>query len=468
MNFHFDNSYERLPSDFYRTVAPTPAPAPALLIGNRDLARDLGLSDALFSDEGIRYLSGNAMPVGASSIAMAYMGHQFGYQTMLGDGRALLLGEQITPSEDRYDLQLKGAGKTPFSRGGDGRAALGPMLREYILGEGMHGLGIPTTRALAVVTTGQYIQRTRREDGAVLTRVAKSHLRVGTFEWAASRDAQHVETLWRYAALRHDPDLADAEDGPARWLVRVCERQARLIAKWMAAGFVHGVMNTDNMTISGETIDYGPCAFLDVFNPAAKFSSIDHFGRYRYENQGQIGVYNLDILGDAVAPLLDDDPEAAKEKKTRALEAYAHGFQAAYYEEMAKKLGFQEDTDTARKYVSDFLALLQRETMDYGEAFLRLTHNDRRDLSSEAFLALADAIFAETGAEGEAIRRRHNPAIWPRNYLVERAIREAEIGDTDFLFEFVELLQDPYAHSEAQLAYRDAPTIPGYTTFCGT
>ena len=465
--FNFDNSYGRLPRRFYRKVEPTPVADPAFFITNHALARELGINDeALFSEEGLTYLSGNALPEGAASLAMAYMGHQFGYPAMLGDGRAILLGEQITPDGRRVDIQLKGAGQTPFSRMGDGRAALGPMLREYILSEAMVHLGVPTTRALAVVTTGQYVQRTEREPGAILTRVADSHLRVGTFEWLADIGGD-VAVLLDYAIERHDPDLLHAPDRGGKWLIRVAERQADLIARWMALGFVHGVMNTDNMTISGETIDYGPCAFLDTFNPKTVFSSIDHFGRYRFENQGQIGVYNLSKLGEALGDILGDE-KARDEKITTALKIYGDTFQKAYFRYMARRLGFDDASESVYKLINEWLDLLMKEELDYNESFLRLTYGDERDDWSPGFAALYEKIHSATGDAGEGIRRVNNPAIFPRNYLVERAIQEAEAGDKTFLLHFMKLLEEPYAHNEEQMALRGAPAIPGYKTFCGT
>ena len=440
---------------------------PAFFITNRSLAQELGIDDgALFSEEGLAYLSGNALPEGAASLAMAYMGHQFGYPAMLGDGRAILLGEQITPEDDREDIQLKGAGRTPFSRQGDGRAALGPMLREYILSEAMYHLGVPTTRALAVVTTGQFVQRTEREQGAILTRVAESHLRVGTFEWLASIGGD-MAVLLDYAMKRHDPDLLHAPDRGGKWLTRVAERQGNLIARWMALGFVHGVMNTDNMTISGETIDYGPCAFLDVFNPKTVFSSIDHFGRYRFENQGQIGVYNLSKLGEALGDLLGDET-AREEKITAALKAYGDSFQKAYFRYMARRLGFDDADESVYALINEWLDLLMKEELDYSESFLRLTYGDKREHWSHAFAALYEKIIDASGPEGDRIRRENNPAIFPRNYLVERAIQEAELGDKSFLLHFMKLLEDPYAHTPEQMALRDAPAISMYKTFRGT
>ncbi|MDD7363407.1 MAG: YdiU family protein [Firmicutes bacterium] len=466
--FHFDNSYEELPDAFYEKVKPTPAEDPSFFITNRPLATELGVDpDVLFSDEGLAVLSGNQLPEESSSIAMAYMGHQFGYPTMLGDGRAILLGEQITPKGERYDIQLKGAGRTSFSRGGDGRAALGPMIREYLISEAMHALGVPTTRALAVVKTGQDVFRNHAEDGAILTRVAASHLRVGTFEWASATD-NDVNALLDYAIKRHEPDLAEKEDRAYLFFDRVAARQAMLIAQWMALGFIHGVMNTDNMTISGETIDYGPCAFMDTFDPKTVYSSIDHFGRYRFENQGQIGVFNLNKLGEALSEQLDRNPEKAESKKAAVLAHYADAFEKNYFDLLGKKLGFQTLDSENTHLVTDFLALMYREKLDYTESFLRLTYGDRREDWSEDFKDFYALLVQTTGSEGEALRYRSNPAIIPKNYLVERAIREAEVGDASFLAEFLELLKDPFAHTEAQKALRDTPTIPLYKTYCGT
>ncbi|WP_322630849.1 protein adenylyltransferase SelO family protein [Aedoeadaptatus coxii] len=467
--FNFDNSYERLPGAFFRKVDPTPVAQPSFFITNPSFAEALGLDpDELFSNEGLNVLSGNKMPEGASSIAMAYMGHQFGYPAILGDGRAILIGEQITPNGERRDIQLKGAGRTDFSRGGDGRACLGPMIREYIMSEAMYALGVPTTRALAVVKTGQPVYRSQEEEGAVLTRVASSHLRVGTFEWIANMEGGDVEALLDYAIARHDPDLADSPDRAYNFLCRVAERQGNLIAQWMALGFVHGVMNTDNMTISGETIDYGPCAFLDVFDPKTVFSSIDHFGRYRFENQGQIGIFNLDKLGDALFNLLDKDPARADEKKKSALNHYARTFETAYVKKMGEKLGFKNISKEDEPMIREFLSILYDDTLDYTEAFLRITYGDQKEKWSPAFRGFYEKLAEKTGEEGQALRLKTNPAIIPKNYLVERAIQEAEEGDSSFLFQFLDLLKNPFAHSEAQKALRTAPGIPHYKTFCGT
>ncbi|CAC9928616.1 Protein adenylyltransferase SelO [Aedoeadaptatus nemausensis] len=467
--FNFDNSYERLPGAFFRKVNPTPVAQPSFFITNPTLAEELGLNpDEIFSEEGLDVLSGNKMPKEASSIAMAYMGHQFGYPAILGDGRAILIGEQITPEGERRDIQLKGAGRTDFSRGGDGRASLGPIIREYIMSEAMHVLGVPTTRALAVVKTGQPVYRSSEEEGAILTRVASSHLRVGTFEWIANMEGGDVEALLDYAIHRHDPDLADSPDKAYDFLCRVAERQGRLIAQWMSLGFVHGVMNTDNMTISGETIDYGPCAFLDVFDPKTVFSSIDHFGRYRFENQGQIGIFNLNKLGDALLNLLDEDPTAAEEKKAKALQHYGRSFEKMYFQKMGEKLGFKEISKEDEPMIREFLNILYDDKLDYTESFLRITYGDKKEEWSPAFREFYEKLVEKTGKEGESLRLKTNPAIIPKNYLVERAIQEAEAGDSSFLFHFLDLLKDPFSHSEEQKALRTAPGIPHYKTFCGT
>lgn len=323
--WNFDNSYARLPQLFLSSINPTPVRSPQLVILNEKLATSLGLSiKALQSEEGVAVFAGNGIPEGASPLAQAYAGHQFGNFTMLGDGRAVLLGEQMTPQGERVDIQLKGSGLTPYSRGGDGRATLGPMLREYIISEAMHGLGIPTTRSLAVVTTGESVIRENDLPGAILTRVAASHLRVGTFEYVLQwGNVEDIRVLAEYTIERHYPHVEEGEDRYLHLLQEVIKRQAMLIAKWQLVGFIHGVMNTDNMAISGETIDYGPCAFMDTFDPAQVFSSIDRQGRYAYGNQPNIGGWNLTRFAEALVPLLHDNQSEAVELAQGALEEYA-------------------------------------------------------------------------------------------------------------------------------------------------
>jgi uncharacterized protein YdiU (UPF0061 family) len=312
--FNLDNSYSRLPASFFSYLDPTPVPAPEAVCINDKLATSLGLDgQALRQDDGVAILAGNQNPPGGVPLAQAYAGHQFGHFTMLGDGRAILIGEQVTPSGQRYDLQLKGSGRTPYSRGGDGKSTLGPMLREYIISEAMYAMKIPTARSLAVVTTGEKIQRETLLPGAVLTRVAASHLRVGTFQYVAGRGSEkELRLLADYAIERHFPGAKAETNWYIRFLKEVIDAQASLVAQWMLVGFVHGVMNTDNMAISGETIDYGPCAFMDTFDPSTVFSSIDHHGRYAYANQPTIAAWNLARLAESLLPLLDPDPETAR------------------------------------------------------------------------------------------------------------------------------------------------------------
>ncbi|MEO5959393.1 MAG: protein adenylyltransferase SelO family protein, partial [Opitutaceae bacterium] len=349
--WRLEHSYAELPALFHARVAPTPVTTPRLVVLNRPLAASLGLNAvALAGDEGAAIFAGNRLPPGAAPFAQAYAGHQYGHFTTLGDGRAILLGEQITPRGERFDIQLKGAGPTPFSRRGDGRAALGPMLREYMVSEAMHALGIPTTRSLAVTATGEEVARGTLLPGAVLTRVAASHIRVGTFEWAASRgDAVALRALVDYTVRRHYGELAGVEN-PARALLEAAiERQAALIAQWMLVGFVHGVMNTDNMAVSGETIDYGPCAFMDAYDPATVFSSIDARGRYAYGNQPAIAQWNLARFAETLLPLLEPVEARAIAVATEALDGFAKKYQSHWLDGMRRKLGLgnEEPEDEA-------------------------------------------------------------------------------------------------------------------------
>src|SRR5690606_9955937 len=349
-NFH--NTYAQLPAAFYARLDPVPVASPELVVLNESLAETLGLNgEALRDEEGVAVFAGNRVPDGATPLAQAYAGHQFGVFTMLGDGRAILLGEHVTPTGERVDIQLKGSGRTPFSRGGDGRAALGPMLREYIISEGMHGLGIPTSRSLAVVTTGEYIVRETLLPGAVLTRVAASHLRVGTFQYAAARgNVDDLRALADYALQRHGPDVDPRDPGRFLQLLRaVVARQARLVAQWQLVGFIHGVMNTDNTTISGETIDYGPCAFMDVYDPATVFSSIDTYGRYAYQNQPAIAGWNLARFAEALLPLLHEDRDKGVELAQGAIDEFPGLYRRHWLTGMRAKLGLctEEEDDEA-------------------------------------------------------------------------------------------------------------------------
>ncbi|NNH33293.1 YdiU family protein, partial [Rhizobium sp. SEMIA 4085] len=372
--FPFDNSYARLPQHFFALQEPSRAAEPWLIKLNEELAAQLGLDVDLLRREGAAIFSGNLLPEGAEPLAMAYAGHQFGgFVPLLGDGRAILLGEVIDRNGKRQDIQLKGAGQTPFSRRGDGRAALGPVLREYIVSEAMYALGIPATRALAAVSTGQPVYREEVLPGAVFTRVAGSHIRIGTFQFFAARgDVEGIKALADYVIERHYPELEAAENPYLALYQAVCERQAALIARWLHVGFIHGVMNTDNMSISGETIDFGPCAFMDAYDPATVFSSIDHHGRYAYANQPGIGQWNLARLGETLLPLIDSDQDRAVERANDVITDYGKRFQAHWLSGMRRKIGLVSEEDGDLDLIQSLLALMQDGKADFTLAFRRL------------------------------------------------------------------------------------------------
>ncbi|MFM8808361.1 MAG: protein adenylyltransferase SelO, partial [Chthoniobacterales bacterium] len=372
--WNFDNSYARLPDALFSRVAPAPVTQPGLAVLNENLATELGLDVAALRESGTEIFAGNTVPTGAKPIAQAYAGHQFGHFTNLGDGRAVLLGEHLTPSGGRFDIQLKGSGQTPYSRRGDGRAALGPMLREYIISEAMHALGIPTTRSLAVATTGEHIVREEILPGAVLTRVAASHIRVGTFEYAnALGDRAALEALTRHTLQRHYPALAGADNPALALFEGVLERQARLVAQWVCVGFVHGVMNTDNMALSGETIDYGPCAFIDTYDPATVFSSIDRGGRYAYGNQPNIAHWNLARLAEALLPLIDDDKDKAVGAAEEKLSKFPERFRAHYTAGLRAKLGLLNEEEGDYDLAREFLDWMKTAEADFTSSFAALT-----------------------------------------------------------------------------------------------
>ena len=479
--WRLEHTYAELPQLFYSPALPTPVREPRLVAFNRSLATTLGLDpDALDSSLGAAIFVGNALPEGARPIAQAYAGHQFGHFTALGDGRAILLGEQITPAGDRFDVQLKGPGQTPYSRRGDGRAALGPMLREYIISEAMHALGIPTTRSLAVAMTGETVYRESELDGAVLTRVAASHIRVGTVQWAAAHDDQAaLRALADYTRQRHYPELAETTDPHLALLDAIVERQARLIARWQLVGFIHGVMNTDNMALSGETIDYGPCAFMDTYDPVTVFSSIDHGGRYAYGNQPPIAQWNLARLAEAMLPLFDSDRDRAVERATASLRRFEERFEDYWLSGMRAKLGLFTPEAEDRALVNDLLAWMERTSADFTNTFRTLSSVSLADETIKADSELAawharlDARRArqpQSRAESDELMRRHNPAFIPRNHLVEEALRAAAAEhDFSLMQRLLEVLASPYDHN------RDLPkfSTPGssggrYRTFCGT
>jgi uncharacterized protein YdiU (UPF0061 family) len=491
MTFSFDNSYARQPDRFYARVAPTKVSEPRVVKVNRALAELLSLdADQLASPEGAQLLAGNTLPPGADPIALAYAGHQFGgFVRQLGDGRAILLGEIVGTDGKRRDLQLKGSGRTPFSRGGDGRAALGPVLREYLVSEAMAALGVPTTRALAAVTTGDRVHRDEGMlPGAVLTRVAASHLRVGTFEFFSARDDEEaLSALATYALARHYPDAAGSGNDALALLERVIDAQARLVAAWLGVGFVHGVMNTDNTSISGETIDYGPCAFLDEYDPRKKFSSIDRGGRYAFANQPGIAQWNLTRLAETLLPLLHDDEDEAARLATERLEGFSALFENAYAGVMRAKLGLTREEDDDSALAADLRGRLATNDVDY-TVFFRALCASAESPSADAKVAES---FANAGAFHEwaerwrarlakeeiepaaraAAMRRANPAFIPRNHRVEEMI-QAAVQRNDFApFEtLLDVLARPYDDQpeHAHLAEPPLPEERVTATFCGT
>ncbi|MGD0677283.1 MAG: protein adenylyltransferase SelO [Polyangiaceae bacterium] len=490
MTFAFDNTYARLPARFFASVSPTRVRAPSVIKINGVLAAQLGLNaDELASPGGVQVLAGNAVPDGAQPIALAYAGHQFGsFVRQLGDGRAILLGEVVDQAGKRVDIQLKGAGRTPFSRQGDGRAALGPVLREYIVSEAMAALGIPTTRALAAVTTGETVRREEALPGAVLTRVAASHIRVGTFEFFATRaDREALTTLASYALRRHYPEAAGADNDALALLERVVRAHADLVARWLGVGFVHGVMNTDNSAISGETIDYGPCAFLDEYDPGKTFSSIDQGGRYAFANQPRIAQWNLARFAEALLPILADDEGAAVRLATERIHAFPSIFAAAHERVLRVKLGLVREEKDDPVLAADLLDRMASNGVDFS-IFFRQLCAAVGDSSMDTKIA---SLFAEPGAFHDwatawrhrmaredvapdtrvASMRRANPAFIPRNHRIAQAI-DAAVRRADFApFEtLVGVLGRPYEEQSefAHLAASPRPEERVLETFCGT
>jgi uncharacterized protein YdiU (UPF0061 family) len=469
-SFPFDNSYARLPAHFYQRVKPTPVSAASLIEVNRDLAEELGIdAEALTA----AMLSGNDIPAGAEPLAMAYAGHQFGhFVPQLGDGRAILLGEVVDRQGRRRDIQLKGAGMTAFSRRGDGRAALGPVLREYLVSEAMTALGIPATRALAAVTTGETVYRDMPQPGAILTRVAASHIRVGTFQYFAARhDIEAIRALADYAIARHYEDAAQAENPYRAFFDAVIAAQASLIARWMLIGFIHGVMNTDNCAISGETIDFGPCAFMDEFDPDKVFSSIDQNGRYAYSNQARIARWNLTRLAECLLPLFSQGEEEAVAMAEASLERFEELFEKAYLTGLRGKLGLMTEQEGDLDLARGFLQAMAESGADFTLSWRRLCDGQ---FDNEEWLSRWRARLAvEAGdpAERQASMRRHNPAVIPRNHRIEAVIRAA-VDRNDFapFHEMQAALADPFSDRPEFASYEQPPQPAERVlqTFCGT
>lgn len=478
--WNLDNSYARLPKAFYSNIGPVSVCSPKLIILNEPLAASLGLNiQMLRGESGLAVFAGNEVPEGSSPLAQAYAGHQFGHFTMLGDGRAVLLGEKIMPDGERVDIQLKGSGRTPYSRGGDGRAALGPMLREYIISEAMHALGIPTTRSLAVVTTGEPVFRETELPGAILTRVAASHLRVGTFQYAANwRTTEELRILADYAMKRHYPEIEEEENRYLSFLQKVVENQAKLIAKWQLVGFIHGVMNTDNMTISGETIDYGPCAFMDTYDPDTVFSSIDIQGRYAYGKQPLIGGWNLARFAETLLPLIHENQDQAVKLAQDKVSAFTNLYRNNWLTGMRAKLGIMNEEEADEALIEDLLSLMKKHQADYTNTFRALTIDELKGSSLFTTQEFAEWHMRwqqrrdrqeESKTSSNELMKNSNPAVIPRNHRVEEALEAAVKGDYGVMEKLLAVLANPYAHIAEQAEYAIVPssTIP-YRTYCGT
>ncbi len=479
VGWHFDHSYIKLPKDFFVKQPPIKVLNPKLILFNEPLLKSLGLDkESLSLEAWTNIFSGNEIPEKAYPIAQAYAGHQFGHFTLLGDGRAVLLGEQISPDSERFDIQFKGSGQTPYSRRGDGRAALGPMLREYIISEAMHALNIPTTRSLAVTATGESVMREEVLPGAILTRVAKSHIRVGTFQFVSTlNDVNKLKILADYTIDRHYSECKEEANPYLAFLNAVISRQAILVSQWMHVGFIHGVMNTDNMSISGETIDYGPCAFMDRYHPETVFSSIDRQGRYAYRNQAPIAQWNLARFAETLLPLIDQDKDKSIQLASQSVNGFSDQFQMAWLKGMRQKLGLFDEDPSDIDLINELLILMQKNKADYTLTFRHLSSNailNDTIFEDESFKAWYKKWLNRIQKQKEGEERsklmmlRHNPVVIPRNYLVEKALLLA-VQDQDYRFlnDFIAALKKPYEDSKV---FSEPPLEEdkSYQTFCGT
>jgi len=483
MQIPFNNTYAKLPGRFYAIQTPTPVAAPELIRVNHSLAEDLGIDSAwLESVDGVEVFAGNIVPDGAAPISQAYAGHQFGgFVPQLGDGRAVLLGEVVARSGQRFDIQLKGSGPTPWSRRGDGRSALGPVLREYIVSEAMHALGVPTTRALAAVVSGERVVREQLQSGGVFTRVASSHLRVGTFQYfAALRDQEGLRILADYAIERHYPNACDAASPYIALLDEVISAQAQLICKWLGLGFIHGVMNTDNCSIAGETIDYGPCAFIEQFHPQCVFSSIDTQGRYAWGNQPQIAHWNLTRFAETLLPLIDDDIDSAISKAEQSLERFTGQFDRGFHRTFADKLGLDGDQDGTAPFIASTLEKLAAQEVDFTLFFRHLTRVAAGEDPAELLGLWKQESIAQEWLQGWcaiarpeaqlAVMQATNPIRIPRNHQVERVIQAGYAGDFAPFHRLVDALSQPFTE-QPEYTDLEAAALPEERiseTFCGT
>jgi len=480
VNWNFENTYFNLPGSFKEDINPVPVKNPDLVVFNEGLASELNLNFSNIDKfELSKIFSGNLLPEGSNSIAQAYAGHQFGHFTMLGDGRAVLIGEHTTKSNEKYDIQFKGSGKTAFSRNGDGRAALGPMLREYIISEAMNGLKIPTTRSLAVVKTGENIQRETALQGAILTRVASSHIRVGTFQYIAARQKKdELKTLLDFTINRHYPETKNSNNQALDLLNLLIDRQCNLVVNWMRVGFIHGVMNTDNMTISGETIDYGPCAFMDTYDPKTVFSSIDQMGRYAYCNQPVITKWNLARFAECLVPLIDKDQDKAVKIATETINSFEKKYEEKWTNMMRGKLGLFGPQDKDKFLILDLLTWMHEKKADYTNTFCHLM-----DLDTKKNKLFDDIDFMNwkkrwkkrlsknNGLPKKSLElmKNNNPLVIPRNHKVEEALKAAEKNDLKPVNQLIEILKDPYTQKDDFFDYQLPSNLnEKYQTFCGT
>lgn len=479
--FHFDTTYTGLPRKLFSEGAPEPVVSPNLIIVNSTLAESMGLDfSSLTKAERGEMFSGNQLPEGTTPFSQAYAGHQYGHFTILGDGRAHLWGEHVAPDGRRFDIQFKGSGRTPYSRNGDGKAALGPMLREYIVSEAMHHLGIPTTRSLAVVTTGEFITRDRILPGAILTRVAQSHIRVGTFEFAATHQGgETLKALMDYTLKRHFPHLIDDENKALKFIRAVMEKQATLIVDWMRVGFIHGVMNTDNMLLCGETIDYGPCAFMDSYDPQCVFSSIDSMGRYAFLNQSKIAQWNLGRFAETLLPLINKEFKKAVKLVEETINQFPEIYHQKWLRMMGSKLGLFGSDMGDERLISDLLGWMEENHLDYTNTFRDLGHEDKptggtyekqdfKDWYSRWRIRLRKT--EKPLSSSLSLMEKTNPVVIPRNHKVEEVLEASYRGDSKPLERLLSVLKDPYTDREASKPYQEPPKPNErvYQTFCGT
>ncbi len=478
IGWHFDNTYAKLPATFKENVKPTPVQDPEIIIINHQLANSLNLNLSKIDKKDLSQIfSGNILPKESNSIAQAYAGHQFGHFTMLGDGRATLLGEHLVNKDNRFDIQFKGSGKTSFSRGGDGRAVLGPMLREYIISEAIHALNIPTTRSLAVVKTGEKVERERLLPGAILTRVASSHIRVGTFQYvSAKQNIDDLNTLINYTIDRHYPEIKSSNNKVLDLLNLVMEKQCKLVVNWIRVGFIHGVMNTDNMAISGETIDYGPCAFMNQYNPKTVFSSIDKFGRYSFLNQPPITKWNLARFAECLIPLIDKDEDTAIKLATETIDNFQNIYEEKWLNMMRDKLGLYGNDKNDQKLINDLLKWMEKNKADYTNTFCYLMNIkiDDQIYKDEYFVKWykewQNRISKNNNSKEKSLdlMKNSNPVIIPRNHKVEEALTAVNEGNLDLMNKLLSKLSKPYEEQIGIEDYQSPSNDKDYKTFCGT